>query len=302
MRITQSIISRMGLVQLDFARNRLARTQEQAATGLRINRPSDDPVDYRTARSLRDAMSQTERFQRSIDLARTRLRTTENALTDSLDVLAEAKVAALAARNGTTGDTDRPARRQQVEALFEALVDHANSVAPGGGYVFAGTASDRPPFVQTGAFTPGGPAPVVAFQGQGSNLEVEIDEGLFIEVTLDGQRVFQGGVDVFATLGELWTAIDQDDDAGIDVALGDLDRAMQQLRVEQARIGNEERKADVREPRLALQIEELTAQLSFVEDADAFEVYSDLAAQEAALQASLQVTSRLLGPTLLEFL
>jgi len=247
-------------------------------------------------------MSQTERFQRSIDLSRTRIRTTENAITDSLDLLAEAKVAALAARNGTAGDGDRAARRMQVESLFESLLDNANRVAPGGGYAFAGTASDTAPFVQTGAFAAGSPAPTVGFVGENSDLEVEIDEGVFMEVTLDGERVFQGGVDVFSTVGNLWQAIDQGDEAAMDAAIGELDLAMAQLRNEQSRIGNEERKADKREERLALQLQELTAQLSSVEDADVFEVFSDLAAQEAALQSSLQVASRLLGPTLLEFL
>lgn len=302
MRITQSMISRMGLAQIDGARGRLAGTQEKAATGLQINRPSDDPGAYRGARDLRDAMSQTERFQRSIDLSRTRIRTTENAITDSLDALAEAKVAALAARSDTSGESGRAARLGQVEALFDSLLEQSNRAAPGGGFVFAGTTSDTAPFVRSGAFVSGGPPPVVSFVGEGSEIEVEVDEGVFIEVTLDGERVFQGDVDVFATVGGLWQAIDQDDGAGIDAAIGDLDRAMAQLRTEQSRIGNEERKADKREGRLALDLQELTSQLSRVEDADVFEVFSNLAAQEAALESSLQVTSRLLGPTLLQFL
>jgi len=301
-RITQSMISRMGLAQIDAGRSRLVRTQEQAATGLRINRPSDDPIDYRRARDLGDAMRQTERFQRSIDLSRTRIRTTENAITDSLDLLAEAKVAALAARNGTAGESDRPARLQQVEALFDGLLDNANRRAPGGGFVFAGTASDAAPFELAGTLASGLPSPVVSFVGENSAIEVEIDEGVFMEVTLDGERVFQGGVDAFGVLANLHAAIDLDDDVAMDAAIGDLDRAMAQLRVEQSRIGNEERKADRQEGRLALQLQELTAQLSFVEDADVFEVFSDLAAQEAALESSLAVTSRLLGPTLLDFL
>ena len=77
MRITQSMLARVGINQLSDQRNRLARTQEMAATGLRVNRPSDDPVDYRTILFLKDASSQTGRFLRSIDLARVRIRTTE---------------------------------------------------------------------------------------------------------------------------------------------------------------------------------------------------------------------------------
>ena len=52
--------------------------------------------------------------------------------------------------------------------------------------------------------------------------------------------------------------------------------------------------------RLRLQEQDFLSRVSFLEDADVFEVYTDLAAQETALQASLQVTSRLLQPTLLD--
>ena len=72
MRITQSMIYRGGLEQLNGQRTRLARVQEQAASGLRLNRPSDDPVDYQTVLRLRDSLSQTGRFLRTIDNARTR--------------------------------------------------------------------------------------------------------------------------------------------------------------------------------------------------------------------------------------
>ena len=69
-----------------------------------------------------------------------------------------------------------------------------------------------------------------------------------------------------------------------------------------ATVGGAEAKADSFETRLRGQQEELTKQVSGLEDADSYQVYSDLAAQESALQASLTVTARMQQPTLLNFL
>ena len=302
MRVTQSMVSRMGMEQLNNQRSRLARTQEQAATGLRLNRPSDDPVDFRSALRLKDSVSQTGRYLRSIDLSRTRLHTTEEAIATSTDVLSTARATAIQAANPTNGPTAMASLRVQVEQLFDQLLDASNSRAPGGGYVFSGVASDTAAFVQTGTFVSGSPPPTVAFAGDDSAVAVEIDEGVMIDVTRSGQDVFQGSVDVFAALGQLWQAIDQNDKTLIGTAGDDLKQAFDQMNLERAEIGGAEAKADSFEVRLRGQQEELATQVSVLEDADAYQVYSDLAAQEAALQASLTVTARMQQPTLLDFL
>ncbi|MBK7947275.1 MAG: flagellar hook-associated protein FlgL [Deltaproteobacteria bacterium] len=302
MRVTQSMMSRMNMAQLQLQKGRLARTQEQASTGRRLNRPSDDPVDYRSTLELKDSLSQTGRYLRSIDLSRTRIRATEEAIADSTEVVADAKTKALQARNTSNGPTARAALRVEVEQLFDQLLDASNTRAAGGGYVFSGVASDTAAFVQTGSFVSGSPPPTVAFAADDSAISVEIDEGVTIEVTRSGAQVFQGNVDLFAVLGQLWQGIDQNDTNLIDTAIGDLDLALDQLNVERAHVGGNDAKADSFEQRLRSQEQELTNQASVLEDVDAYQVYSDLAAQESALQASLAVTARMQQPTLLDFL
>jgi len=302
MRITQSMLARVGIEQLFAQRNRLAHTQEQAATGLRINRPSDNPVDYRTAQHLKDSLSQTGRFLRTIDSSRSRLRTTELAISDSSEVVVQARIIALTAANSTNSGDARAALRIQVEGLFSELLDYSNARSPDGGFVFSGRASDTTSFVQAGSFVSGAAPPTVTFAGDASRIDVEIDEGVFIDVTRDGTDVFQGAVDIFSVLGDLWAAIDSGTPADASSTITDLDLALSQLSQERSQIGGAENKANTFESRLRLQEQDLSGQISFLEDADAFEVFSDLAAQEAALQASLQVTSRLLSPTLLDFI
>lgn len=302
MRITQATLARLGIEQLNGQRNRLARTQEQAATGLRVNRPSDDPVDYRTILFLKDASDQTERFLRSIDLARVRTSTTESALDGAAEAISRARVQGLAASSTTNQSQEaRDALKTEVEQLFEEIVNHANTRAPGGGYVFSGYAGDTPTFTVSGDFASGTP-PVATFTGHPSTIEVEIDETVYVEVTRNGQEVFQGANDVFVELGRLWDGIDQNDQSLIDAAIDGLDEAFNHVQLERSRLGGADAKIDTFENRLRLQQETLTSQVSFLEDADAFEVYSNLTIQEASLQAALEINARLLGPTLLDFI
>lgn len=302
MRVTQSMMSRLAMEQLGLQKARLARTQEQAATGRRLNRPSDDPVDYRSGLRLKDSLAQTGRYLRSIELARPRLRATEEAIADSTDIVSEARRLAVQAGNTTNGAPARAALRGEVAQLFDRLLDASNTRAAGGGYVFSGVASDTPAFTQAGTFVSGSPPPVVSFGADDSAVAVEIDEGVSIEVTRSGAQVFQGGVDLFAVLGSLWQGLDQNDPALINGAITDLQTALDQLSVERAEIGGADAKADSLEQQLRGQEVELKEQVSILEDADAYEVYSNLAAQEAALQASLAVTARMQQPTLLDFL
>lgn len=275
-----------------------------AATGLRINRPSDDPADYRTVLFRKDSLNQTQRFLRSVDVARPRFQAVEAALADAAEIVLDAKIVATAGSNSSNFDDPgaRVALRLQVEQAFDQLLAASNVRSPSGDYVFSGTASDTASFVSSGAFVSGSPPPTVTFMGENSNLEVEIDEDVFVEVTRGGAGVFQGPVDVFGALGRLWSALDSGAIGDVQLALGELDQAREHLVGERAAIGGAEQNANRTEQRLLVREEQTRSQISLLEDADVFEVYSDLVTQESALQASLEVTSRLLQPTLLDFI
>ena len=295
MRITNSMTARITLNQLAQGRTQLARTQEQASSGLRINRPSDDPVDYQTTQRLKGFLGQTDRFLRSLDSSRIRMGATENALADAGDLLSQARVTSIEAANGTNLGENYEIYKNEIESLFDQLMDKANARSSEGAYIFGGRASDRPPFSVSGPFVSGSPAPTVTFDGEASNVAVEIDREIFIDVSFDGSRVFEGAANSFEALRDLWTALDQQDQAAVIAAQAGLEDATDQLFGERARIGNSGATADRVEATLGQRQEELAERLSITQDADVYEVYSDLVQQETALQGTLQVSSNLLG-------
>jgi flagellar hook-associated protein 3 FlgL len=218
-------------------------------------------------------------------------------------VVLDAKVLS---QSETSSQESRDILKGQVEDLFDQLVSLGNKRSPDGSYVFSGKAGDTPAFVVTGTFVSGSPPPTVTFTGDPSAVSIDIDDGVSVEVTRNGEQAFQGPVDIFGALGDLWSALDTTDsttrNAAIQNAQGALEEARAHLVLERAALGSQQKKAESYEDRLEDQTVSLDTAISFLEDADSVEVFSELIEQETALQASLAVTSRLISPTLLDFI
>ncbi|MFQ5416760.1 MAG: flagellar hook-associated protein FlgL [Myxococcota bacterium] len=306
------MLQRQMLAGVDRTRLRLARVQEQASSGLRINRPSDDPAGSGEAAALRNRLDATAQVARNIGQADLRLRASEDALFEVTDVLIRARELAVQGANGTL---DLAARRQiasEIEGLHGRLVAAGNTQS-GGAHVFAGFASATVPFVASGPFVDGLPAPSVSFAGDTSEVEIEIDTGVRLRATLNGQRVFQGDADgdgspdagredLFEVLADLRDALQADDQAAVAAVTARLDAAQDQISEETARLGGRSARLDAQRDTLARREVQLAARLSEVQDADSIRVLSELVREEKVLEGSLAVAARIIQPTLLDFL
>lgn len=311
-RITTSMLYRTALADVARTRAQLANSQEQASSGLRVNRPSDDPVQAHAAMVLRDALAATAQFERNATQAQGRVRATEDALADSIDALTRARELAVSGSNGTLDAVSRGAIAAEVEGLHRRLLANANDSFQGA-HLFAGHTADQAPFSATGPFVGGSPAPGVVWSGDSNEVQIEVDDGVRLPVSLDGRRVFQGdgngdgspdagSENLFSVLGDLRDALQANDPAAVSATLDRLDRGLTQLNVERTRIGAVDSELDTQQRALSNRTVGLTTRLSEAQDADVAAVFSSLARQEAALQASLQATARLLSPTLLDYL
>lgn len=310
-RVTNSILLRTTLGEVTRQRVRLARVQEQAASGLRINRPSDDPVGARSAAGLRASIDASLQFQRNQSQGQERLRATESALDRALDVVSRARQLAVSGATGTLDARSREALSAEVAQLHGELVSAANAKLSGG-YLFGGYANGAQPFTQAGDFS-AVPAPVVSFVGDPNEVEVEVDDGIRLPVTVDGRRAFLGDADgdgnpdagredVFLVIGDLWEALQLDDPVAVGNTLDGLDRAQLQLSLERTRIGAASQRLENAQSSVGDREFESRRRLSEVEDADSVEVFSELVSQETALTASLDAMARVIQPSLLDFL
>ena len=68
-RITQGMLVQRTLNNLNQQLRRISVLQDQLATGRRVNRPSDNPIDARRAMNLRTIIAKNEPFQANISAA-----------------------------------------------------------------------------------------------------------------------------------------------------------------------------------------------------------------------------------------
>lgn len=310
-RVTSLMLQRTSLADIARVQRALATTQTQAATGLRINRPSDDPTAAALATTLRAEIDRTAQLQRNGARATTRLHVTESALARANDVLSSARALAITAANETNVE-QREILAGEAAALHDELLQIANSKLAGD-TLFGGFETGIPAFVSSGDFVSGSPAPTVSFAGDGNEIELEVNEGLRLESTLDGRRVFQGdgdglgGVDagkqdIFVSLENFWTALENGDEAGIQQAITNFEDGEEQISLERARVGARLTRLEAAERGLGEREVQLQLQLSDAQDADTVRVFSDLTLQQTSLQAALQVTAQALQLDLLDFL
>jgi flagellar hook-associated protein 3 FlgL len=313
MRITPNLLHRVALNDVAAARARLAHTQEQASSGLRINRPSDDPVGAAQVVGLQTDSAALAQFQRVISAVRGRVGAVGNALGETNELLIRLRELAIQGANGTQDAATRGLIADEVESIHASLLSQANAKF-GGAHVFAGFASSTAPFSASGGFDRAtASAPSVSFVGDSNEVEAEIDDGVRVGVTLDGRRVFLGDANgdnladagresVFQVAQDLWRALVTNDRVGVAATLDRIDRASAQISGERSQIGAVEAALDRTQQSLAKRSVDTEQRTSGLRDADLARVVSDMVQQEAALQAGLSAMGRLVQPSLLDFL
>lgn len=182
----------------------LARAQEQVSTGLRVNRPSDDPD------ALRIGLRETRRIEsldaraQVLDQLHSTLSQSETATRDAQSILVRVKQIALSGRQSTE-PTERQALAQELGTLRERLFSLANS-QDAGTSLFGGTATDRLPFekLSDGTITYVGSEEPVQASGELGDWAAVRPVGRDVFQTMDGTRV----IDTFAVISDLQATLE----------------------------------------------------------------------------------------------
>jgi flagellin-like hook-associated protein FlgL len=164
---------------------RLARAQQQIASGLRIQRPSDDPTGAARALDYARRLAGTERYSAAALSGRERLDLAATRLQDASDILTEARALLVQGLNGTLGEGDREVLADQVRILRERLLETANASGPDG-HLFGGTAGGSAPFASGEV----NGRERVSYGGDGQEPVLLVGDGLTVPVGLPGSEVF----------------------------------------------------------------------------------------------------------------
>lgn len=182
MRISSAQINQQGINRMLELSRQVADTQEQMATGKRINTPGDDPVGAARIVRIDQELALREQYQRNIDSADAQLAQEETVLTQIMDVIGRVRELALIASNGVQTADDRRFVAIEIEARFEELNSLVNTRGPEGDYLFGGFRGDVKPFdVQQGQ---------TVFMGDEGSRKLQIDGGQYVAVTDSGFDLF----------------------------------------------------------------------------------------------------------------
>src|SRR5688572_21426916 len=107
MRVSSDTLRSAFLAALDDARRRVAETQHQVSTGLRINSPSDDPVAAARVAHLDSSLARLDQYQANAAFARNQLGLEEESLNEAIDHLQRIRELTLQANNASMSTGDR---------------------------------------------------------------------------------------------------------------------------------------------------------------------------------------------------
>jgi flagellar hook-associated protein 3 FlgL len=289
--VTHQTVQRQTLANLQGNLSAMAALQAQMSSGKKISVPSEDPAGASDMLRLRGDQRALTQYARNASDGDSWLTTVDSALTSSLAALRRARDLTLQGGDGALGATSREALASELEGVRDSLLDLANSSYVGRN-VFAGTSDAGV------AFGPG-----YAYTGTaGANpVERRIGAATSVRVDSDGAAVFGTGTDsVFALLDTIAASLRSGADPT--THLDALDTHMEAMLTEVASVGA--RHGQVLAATSDLKSQELTvkSQLSGIEDIDLAEVILELQMQEVAYQGALGAASKVLQPSLMDFL
>ena len=286
----------------------LASAQEKLSTGLRVNRPSDDASAFQKARQLELLEHRYEQYNRSITDARSWLDHTQQNLDLISDVYSEAYEQGVRATNSTLTADEREDMAGALEALLENVVELLNQRA-GEEYLYSGTRTAVKPFAVDPADPTRDGADVV-YYGNLDTVARQIGPDASLTVNIDGGRVLNvdedadGTADFTATesLQNLIDALRNNDLDAMKTGISQIESSRDHFISLGAEIGGVVNRLDLSESQLAEATLAITRQRSDEEEVDLAEALLEFQRAQTNLQTSLQITSRLLETSLLNFI
>jgi len=284
MRVTEGMRYSQVLSNLANITSQHADAAQQASTGVRVGKPSDDPIAAAELARLSASSSQTKAHLSTINTVRGDAELTESTLSDASDIFARLKEIALQGANGELTAEDRKTLGVEVTGLKDSLLKLGN-VRGTRGYLFSGSA------VTTAAFDSGG-----AFQGNDDAHVVQIGNSTPTAVSTSGADAFvvAGGRDVFADLQSLATALSADDLTGIRGAVDNIGASQSQLINARARSGLVLSKLDASQSVLSSLDSEQGKRSQTIGAADPYESYTRVTALGQSLDRAIQVSKQIL--------
>ncbi len=307
LRVTPQVQTANAIAYMQRQASMLEKYQRQIASGVKVQRPSDDPLQFSVIAELKQTASRSDSHLRNIAEASSVLNTSVNALLEVQNILSQASRIAIQGADATVDDDQaQTALATEVDALIDRALQVVNQQMDGR-YLFSGAAYDVRPF-RVAATDPEGRPTSIVYDGSAEPARVMTGPNATTDTRYAGDAIFlQPGRNLFQTLLQL-----RDDLRSnlphtqkailLNQRLADIENVRnvihETIGEQSARLAQleswQERLTDVQY--------QANVEVGQRESTDYAEAIVKLREHEQILQAAMAVTARLFRPSLLEFI
>ncbi|USB32842.1 flagellar hook-associated protein FlgL [Paenibacillus sp. YPG26] len=305
LRITSNMMSSQLMLNLNRNAQAMNNTQNQLATGRKLNKPSDDPVGITYSLRYRGEIASNEQYTKNVDSALSWLDFNDTVLDQTGDVIHKLRELTVQASTGTNPQSALDSINKEVNQLKEQLIDIANSKL-NGKYIFNGEAFNRKPYDfpknADGTSDTSGLGTLTTDTGL---INFSVGDSVQLPINMTGTAVFGTGTDssnIFNIMNNLSAALASGNVPGISAELERIDSRMETVLTARAELGAKTNRIELMQERLSDLNTNLTDLQAKTEDADYAELIMKSKIQENIYNASLSAGSKIIQPTLVDFL
>jgi len=305
---------------------RLNKVNNQMATGKRVLTPADDPVAAAQTLNTKTRMAVVQQYNRNVDFADKNLSLTESVLDQTEDSLIRLKEQAIQLGSDQWSDNQVKASGIEVKELLSHLQGLVNTRNESGEYIFGGSQAEEKAYDGN------------TFKGDAIEREAQVADDTFIKMLTSGARAFEnidiadltthnpaeavfttGPENLAATpkeysnnmLGVIQYFVDATGNGAdgapvnkeaIRSAIGNIDVVFEQVSQTRSQIGARQNTLDaVKDNNLDFEAF-AEKSLSELEDLDYADAVMRLETSMISYQASMQVTSKVSGLSLFNYI
>lgn len=291
-RVTERSLAATAINGLQHNLSRLGDLQQELSSGKLLSKASDSPTATVQAMQYRAQIQAQQQYSRNASDGLGWLSTLDTALTGSLSQIQRARDLTVQGMStgGATSAQSASAYAAEIDSIRDSLLTTANTTYLGRP-VFGGTTAGSTAFDAYGTYV-----------GDTGAVNRTVGDGVRIRVDASGPAVFgTGNTQLFKVLTDISSDLRANPSALSD-DLTRLDTAMTTLQSQVSDIGARYNRVSQMKQVADTSTDSLKTQLSDVEDIDLPKTITDLQLQQTAYQAALSATSKVIQPSLLDYL
>lgn len=182
MRVTTLQTNNTMMNYVSSAESRYYELSQEASSGKKVTKPSDDPTAAKSILNINSQLSQLNSYLSNMSTAQNELDTLDSSLSNLTTLIGKATDLTTEAANGTYSSSDLKNMKTQVDQIIQSVTDTANTNY-NGTYIFSGTSTSTPAYTTAASGS-------ITYGGDSGTRTVTISDGTSVVINTPGNTVF----------------------------------------------------------------------------------------------------------------